>query len=56
MGTNEDVLNELSATRKAIALYLRRLATIEEKVDMFTNEKKQRWKDEQIRRREATWR
>ena len=46
------VTNEMAATRRAMALYLKRLLTIERKIDQFTSEKEQRWKDEQARRRE----
>lgn len=53
--TPEEIVNEMVATRKAIAIYLKRLLVLEEKIDRFTAEKQQRWKDEQIRRREATW-
>ena len=48
----DELVDEMAATRRAIAIYLRRLLAVEEKIDMFTNEKKQRWKDEQARRRE----
>ena len=51
----EELANEMAATRRAIAIYLRRLLTVEEKIDRLTAEKEQRWKDEQIRRRERSW-
>ncbi|MFI5405586.1 MAG: hypothetical protein ACHQ1D_03630 [Nitrososphaerales archaeon] len=51
----EELANEMAATRKAIAIYLKRLLAVEEKIDRFTTEKKQRWKDEQVRRRERSW-
>ena len=51
----EEIVNERAATRKAIAIYLRRLLAIEEKIDRFTADKEQRWKDELAWRRERTW-
>lgn len=51
----EELANEMAATRKAIAIYLKRLLAVEEKIDRFTNVKEQRWNDEQARRRERTW-
>jgi hypothetical protein len=52
----EELVNEMAATRKAIAIYLKRLLAVEEKIDRFTTEKEQYWKDQQARRRERTWR
>ncbi len=52
---SEELANEMAATRRAIAIYLKRLLAVEEKIDRFTTEKKQYWKDEAARRREATW-
>jgi len=51
----EELVNEMAATRRAIAIYLRRLLAVEEKIDRFTFEKEQRWKDEKARRRERVW-
>ena len=51
----EELVNEMAPTRKAIAIYLRRLLAVEEKIDRFTRDKEQRWKDEATRRRERTW-
>jgi hypothetical protein len=51
----EELVNEMAATRKAIAIYLRRLLAVEEKIDRFTTEKEHYWKEEQARRRERTW-
>jgi hypothetical protein len=51
----EELVNEMAATRRAIAIYLRRLLAVEEKIDRFTTEKEERWKEEQARRRERTW-
>jgi hypothetical protein len=52
----DELVNEMAATRKAIAIYLKRLLAVEEKIDRFTTEKEQYWKDQQARRRERTWR
>ena len=54
MNQNE-LVNEMAATRRAIAIYLRRLLVVEEKIDRFTTEKEQLWQEEQARRREKTW-
>ena len=51
----DELVNEMAATRRAIAIYLKRLLAVEEKIDRFTTDKEQRWKDEQARRRERTW-
>ena len=51
----DELVNEMAATRKAIAIYLKRLLAVEEKIDRFTSEKEQYWKEEQARRRERTW-
>jgi hypothetical protein len=51
----EELVNEMAATRRAIAIYLKRLLAVEEKIDSFTTDKEQRSKDEQARRRERTW-
>jgi hypothetical protein len=51
----EELVNEMAATRRAIAIYLRRLLAVEQKIDRFTTEKEERWKDEQVRRRERAW-
>lgn len=51
----EELANEMAATRRAIAIYLKRLLAVEEKIERFTIEKEQRWKEEQARRRERTW-
>jgi hypothetical protein len=53
--TPEELVNEMAATRKAIAIYLKRLLAVEEKIDRFTTEKEQHWKEQQARRRERTW-
>jgi hypothetical protein len=46
--TPEEVHQELADIKKM-------LFEIKSTFDRFTAEKKQRWKDEQIRRREAAW-
>ena len=46
----EELANEMAAARRAIAIYLKRLLAVEEKIDRFTTEKEQRWKEEQARR------
>ena len=51
----EELANEMAATRRAIAIHLRRLLVVEEKIDRFTTEKEQYWKEQQARRRERTW-
>ena len=51
----EELANEMAATRRAIAIYLKRLLVVEEKIDRFTTEKEQYWKEQQARRRERTW-
>lgn len=51
----DELVNEMAATRKAIAIYLKRLLAVEEKIDRFTSEKEQYWKEEQARRRERPW-
>ena len=51
----EELVNEMAATRRAIAIYLKRLLAVEEKTDRFTTEKERYWKDEQARRSERTW-
>lgn len=53
--TPEELAGEMSATRRAIAIYLKRLLTVEEKIDRFTVDKEQHWKDEAAKRRERTW-
>ena len=53
--SQEDVVNEMAATRRAIAIYLKRLLTVEEKIDRFTAEKEQYWKEERARRRERSF-
>lgn len=53
--TPEELVKEMSATRKAIAYYLGRLSTVEAKVDKITTEREHYWKDQQARRREKTW-
>lgn len=50
----EELVNEMAATRKVIAIYLRLLA-VEEKIDRFTTEREHYWKDQQAWRRERTW-
>ena len=45
----EELVNEMVATRRAIAIYLKRLLAVEEKIDRFTTEKEQHWKDEQVK-------
>ena len=42
----EELANEMAATRRAIAIYLRRLLAVEEKIDRFTIDKERHWKDE----------
>jgi hypothetical protein len=51
----DELVNEMAATRRAIAIYLRRLLTVEEKIDRFTRDKEQHWKNEAAKRREKTW-
>lgn len=51
----EEFVNEMAATRRAIAIYLKRLLAVEEKIDRFSTEKEQYWKEQQARRRERAW-
>lgn len=51
----DELVKEMSATRKALALYFRKLAAMEEKIDRFTAVEEQRRQDEQARRRERSW-
>lgn len=53
--TTDELVNEMAATRRAIAIYLKRLLAVEEKIDRFTIEKEQYWKDQQARRRERPY-
>lgn len=51
----DELVNEMAATRRAIAIYLKRLLAVEEKIDRFTTEKEHYWKQEQARRRERSF-
>lgn len=55
MSPEEEVAQELCATRTAFAIVLKRLAAIEAKVDAVTSSRDQHWEEEKARRREATW-
>lgn len=51
----EELVNEMAATRKIVAICLQKIKLMEEKFDKFTADKEQRWKDQQARRRERSW-
>jgi hypothetical protein len=53
--SGDELLEEMSATRKAIAMCLQRILEIESKIDFFTYSREQHWKEEAARRRESTW-
>ncbi len=53
--SSDELVNEMKATRKMMVYFLQKMAQFESKVDEFTNDKKQRLKDDAARRRERTW-
>jgi hypothetical protein len=51
----DELVNEISETRRIVAICLQRIKLIEEKFDKFTLDKEQRCKDEAARRRERAY-
>ena len=52
----KQLFEQVKATQRSVSLHQRVLFEIKTMFEQFTNEKKHYWKDEQIRRRERTWR
>jgi hypothetical protein len=51
----DELVNEMAAIRKIVAICLQKIKLMEEKFVRFTVDKQQRWKDQQARRRERNW-